>query len=597
MPPRQPASQPAAAEPSSGHEEGHETILAEHKRARLAAETAAERASRLLTITAALSRALTPERVAELVLEGGMAVTGAQAGHVALIDALGEELRLLASAGRSEIAAEGWERIPLSLDAPVVDAVKRGELIVVANRAELVERYPAVAAMATPEAANAWVCLPLSLDINVIGAIGLSYGGPVTIGEDERTFLMILGGLCAQALERARLMVSEREALAAADEALAMVDTVIDSAPIGLAVMDRDFRYLRINRRLAELNGRPPAEHIGRLASELYPRAFKLWEPHWRQVIATGEPVTDVEVDGRELTGQELYLLVSYFPVRVGAGAVVGLGVVVVDITGRRRAEQERVALLSSAQAARATAQEAQARAEAALQIRETFLSVVAHELKTPLTSLLGQAQLLERRLAQAGLLTEPNERSLHVVVGQARRLSHLIGDLLDGAHLETGQLALDLRPLDLGKLVAQVIDEAQPMTLGHTLVSTIEPDGLIVQGDVVRLEQVVQNLIGNAVKYSPRGTTIRVRASRDEGFARLSVADEGIGIPSEELPRLFERFYRVERPETRSVSGVGVGLFVVRELVRLHGGTVEVQSTVGAGSTFTVSLPLVEPA
>lgn len=573
--------------------EHYEQLLQEQARARRAAEAAAARARRLLTITAALSRALTPERVAALVLEAARDVTGAAAGYVALLDPLGEALHLLASEGVPEHEIGRWARLPLTVDAPLSDAARRAEPVIVEGPEQLAERYPTFARARTPDRAQGWAALPLTLDSTVIGAIGLSYGAPARLGDEERTFLLTLAGLCAQALERARLMESEREALAAADEALALLDTVFDSAPIGLAVMDRELRYTRVNRRLAELNGRPAAELLGRRASEIDPRAFAPAEPLWRRVLATGEPVLDVELSAPDAGGRPRHALASYFPVRVGGGPVSGVGMVVADITERKAAEQERLRLLASEQAARAAAEEAQARAEAALQLRETFLSVAAHELKTPLTSLLGQAQLLERRLAQAGLLGGPNERSIQVVIGQARRLGHLIGALLDGAQLESGQLVIDRKPVELGALVRRIVEESRLVLAGHTLSCRVEGGPLLVRGDAVRLEQIVQNLVSNAAKYSPRDSTITVAAGREGDAVAVSVTDQGIGIAPEALPSLFERFYRVESPETRGVSGVGVGLYVVRELVRLHGGTVEVRSALGEGSSFIVRLPV----
>jgi signal transduction histidine kinase len=287
------------------------------------------------------------------------------------------------------------------------------------------------------------------------------------------------------------------------------------------------------------------------------------------------------------------YVQVSFYPVRVGDGPVLGVGILVLDITDQQRAEEERVRLLASAEAARGAAQEAQARAEAALQLRDAFLSVAAHELKTPLTSLLGQAQLLERRLEKEGQLTELNARSLQVVVGQARRLSNLIGDLLDGAHLELGQIAIKQRPVDLGRLARQLVEEFQPTSPGHSLLVELPSAPIMVPVDPMRIEQVIQNLLSNAVKYSPRGSEVLVSLRVAGERALLTVHDHGVGIPAEALPHLFERFFRVASPETSSVSGVGVGLYVVREIVRLHGGEVHVESSVGAGSSFTIDLPL----
>jgi PAS domain S-box-containing protein len=406
-------------------------------------------------------------------------------------------------------------------------------------------------------------------------------------------FVTDLSAVKAAEAERAVLLRSAEQTRRAADEALAMLDAVVESAPIGIAYVDLEFRYQRVNAVLARMNGVPAAAHIGKRANELFPQFAPFWEPHWRRVIDTGEPVQDLVLSATMPDGSVRHALVTFFPVRVGEGPVLGVGILVADITAQRQAEEERLRLLEREREALADAQAAQARAEEAVQLRDGFLSIAAHELKTPLTSLLGQAQLLERRLAREGQLTELNARSLQVVVGQTRRLSHLIGDLLDGAHLELGQLVIRQRPTELRRLVAQAVEELQPTVPSHSIIAQLPPGAVLVQADPVRIEQVVQNLLSNAVKYSSRGSTVRVELRQTGDTALLAVHDEGVGIPAEAIPHLFERFYRVNQPETASVSGVGVGLYVVREIVRLHGGAVRVQSTPGVGSSFTVELPL----
>jgi PAS domain S-box-containing protein len=570
-------------------------LLAAAEQARAAAEESAARAVALLSLTAALSRALTPARVAEAVIDEACGIFGAAAGAVALLDSGGGELQLLGYQGFPEEVMEPWRRFPLTNATPISDATRRGEPVFVGSLEERDRRYPQLARAQPGSSAQAWVALPLKLDQQVIGAVGFTFATPRSFDDDERTYLMTVAGLCAQALERARLSDAERAALDAADEALAMLDMVVDSAPVGMAYVDDEFRYRRVNPRLAAMNGLPAADHIGRRARDLFPAGAAIWEPHWRKVLDTGEPVTGLVLTATMDDGQCRHAQVSFYPVRVGDGPVLGVGVLVTDITEQREAEEERARLLASEQAARAAAQDAQARAEAALELRDTFLSVAAHELKTPLTSLLGQAQLLERRLESAGLLTEQNARSLQVVVGQSRRLNHLISDLLDGAQLELGQLIIKRRPAELGRMAQQIVEELQPTVPGHSFRVELPEGPTNVLVDPVRMEQVIQNLLSNAVKYSPRGSEVRVELRREGGRALLAIHDRGVGIAPDALPRVFERFFRAPSPATASVSGVGVGLYVVREIVRLHEGDVRVTTALGEGSTFTVDLPLAE--
>jgi signal transduction histidine kinase len=228
--------------------------------------------------------------------------------------------------------------------------------------------------------------------------------------------------------------------------------------------------------------------------------------------------------------------------------------------------------------------------AQAAIQMRDAFLSIASHELKTPLTTLQGYAELLLRRRQSHD---ERTQRALEIVAEQARRLNKMIESLLDISRLEEGQLNIDRAPFDLGALVRRLVDELRPTLTLHRPVLDAPEESLLIEGDALRLEQVLHNLIHNAVKYSPEGGTITVRLAKQGPWARISVTDQGIGIADSAIPHLFDRFYRAESVESRRIGGVGLGLFVVREIVLLHGGHVEVTSREGSGSTFTVLLPL----
>lgn len=228
-----------------------------------------------------------------------------------------------------------------------------------------------------------------------------------------------------------------------------------------------------------------------------------------------------------------------------------------------------------------------------AVQIRDVFLSIASHELKTPLTSLIGNAQLLERRLTRENTLSERDARSLRVIISQGSRLNKMISALLDITSLQTGQLRIDQTPVDVGRLVQRLVDEVST-TLDRHMFSVVLPEGpMIVNGDDIRLEQVLHNLIQNAVKYSPYGGTITVSLEDLGEQVAIRVADTGIGIPAEAIPQLFSRFFRAPNVSNHNIKGIGLGLYVVHEIVTLHGGTVDVQSVEGEGSTFTIILPL----
>lgn len=231
--------------------------------------------------------------------------------------------------------------------------------------------------------------------------------------------------------------------------------------------------------------------------------------------------------------------------------------------------------------------------AQAAIRVRDTFISVASHELRTPLTAALGQTQLLRKRMLQSGTASERDLRAIRVIEEQSLRLNRLLGTVLDISRLDSEQFPLLREPVDLVKLATRVTEDVYPSLDHHELAVVTSAPALVIDGDALRLEQVLQNLVHNAVKYSPAGGRVEVQLTAAGGYARVAVSDQGVGIPSDDLPRLFARFFRVEQGQSRHISGMGIGLYVVREIVRRHGGDVTVSSVEGQGSTFTVHLPL----
>ena len=226
--------------------------------------------------------------------------------------------------------------------------------------------------------------------------------------------------------------------------------------------------------------------------------------------------------------------------------------------------------------------------------LQDEFLALASHELRTPLTSIQGFLDLLQRFLPRAGAdehLALYATRAQHHI----RRLARLVGDLVDVTRLQSGKLTLDPAPLEVGALAAQAVETARGLAQTHTLTLDAPAAPLWVRGDAGRLEQVLLNLLTNALKYTPPTTRIAVRLRRVGGEVALVVQDNGPGIAAYQVPHLFARSYQVARPERAPRSGLGLGLFICHELVTAHGGRLEVQSTEGVGTTFTVWLPLLD--
>ncbi|HEY1012532.1 MAG TPA: ATP-binding protein [Herpetosiphonaceae bacterium] len=226
-----------------------------------------------------------------------------------------------------------------------------------------------------------------------------------------------------------------------------------------------------------------------------------------------------------------------------------------------------------------------------AARVRDQFISVAAHELKNPLTTLLGMTQILKRRVEREATLGERDQRALGQINHQAQRLNKLISGLLDLSRLEDGQLSIERAPVDLAALLARVVEETAAGLTRHTIAFEPPARAPIIAGDELRLEQVFHNILQNAVKYSPDGGEISVELASDSQRAAVTISDQGEGIPAEALPHIFARFYRADN--ARSYPGMGVGLSVVKEIVSLHGGTVEAASEPGGGAVFTLLLPL----
>jgi signal transduction histidine kinase len=235
--------------------------------------------------------------------------------------------------------------------------------------------------------------------------------------------------------------------------------------------------------------------------------------------------------------------------------------------------------------------------AQAALRMRDDLFSIVAHELKTPLTTLLGYTDALNRRAARTHpyILEERDRRALEIIADQSQRLNLLIESLLDVSRIQDGRLAIDPQPMDLYDLVQQTVTELRPALSSHSIVLIRGGGPMSVDGDRLRLEQVLQNLLQNAIKYSPNGGEIVVCVEHQAGQVVLSVRDQGIGIPAAAQAQLFQRFYRAENATAAKIKGMGVGLYVVNEIVTLHGGTIEVNSVEGAGAAFIIRFPSFE--
>jgi signal transduction histidine kinase len=225
--------------------------------------------------------------------------------------------------------------------------------------------------------------------------------------------------------------------------------------------------------------------------------------------------------------------------------------------------------------------------------LKDEFVASVSHELRTPLTSISGYLELV----LEAGELSDEQEQFLAVVGRNADRLLRLVGDLLFVAQLKSSTVVLERAPVDLTELVGSAVQSVAPLAQDRGIELTLACDALPpLEGDAGRLGQVIDNLLTNALKFTPSGGRVEVLGSKRDNIVRLEVRDTGMGISAEDQQHLFERFFRTSEAQTEAIQGTGLGLSIVVAIVEAHGGSVEVESDLGVGTTFTVVLP-VEPA
>jgi CheY-like chemotaxis protein len=234
----------------------------------------------------------------------------------------------------------------------------------------------------------------------------------------------------------------------------------------------------------------------------------------------------------------------------------------------------------------------AQNRAEAANHAKDEFLAALSHELRTPLNAILGWTHMLRR----GGLTGAAADRALEVIERNAKLQTQLIADLLQVSQIVTGKLRLDVEPVDLESLLTVAIDSLQPAVTAKDIVLTWQaaPGIPRVLADPARVQQMIWNLVSNAIKFTPRDGTIQVALRQAGSAVEISVKDSGVGIESEFAPYMFDRFRQADGTAHRAFGGLGLGLAIVRQLMELHGGTVKGESTgKGQGSTFTLTFPV----
>jgi len=554
-----------------------------HTSARLIGEMvwrrrALQSAHRLQELTTALARALTAADVGAAVVEEALYALGGSFGALTTLASDGLRVETQYARGMPPRVEAVWRSVPLSARAPAADAIRSGRVLTFESSAALTEAYPVVASLGVVPGALAAV--PLLLDGRAIGALTVGFHQPHAFSEGERAFMAIVAGHCALALERARLFdaertLRERAECAAAERALAeqRFRLALASSPITVSTVDRDLRYTWVyNPQVASAE-----EYLGRRDDEIadYGDVSELIALK-RDVLESGARVRR-EIAVRRSDGEVRYLDVTAEPLREN-GVVTGVTVAAADLTERRLAEE--------------ALRRAKEEADAANRAKSDFLAVVSHELRTPLTAIIAYQDLIGSGVP--GPLTDRQREYLGRIRSSAWHLLELISQLLGASRIETGREELEIVPVTPSVLAREAVSYAMPGATAKQLRLRIElPPGadLPFRSDPRKLRQILVNLLDNAVKYTAHGEVV-LRIERPGDAVRFHVIDTGIGIPPEQLRRIFEPFTQVEVCDTRRNGGIGLGLAVAQRLARLLGGDLSVESRPGVGSRFTLWIP-----
>jgi PAS domain S-box-containing protein len=408
---------------------------------------------------------------------------------------------------------------------------------------------------------NQVIALPLALEERLLGVIYLFRSGGIAFSSNDESVLASFADQAAIAVRNAQLyqqVMAEKQQL----------DAIIEHSADGVMILDPELRILVFNRALGQMTGWPAERAIGRACYQVLALEKTSGEDLCGAEAAassffTGDDPRVVEGEIVRPSGSRIAVSVTYSPLYDEEGRLSYIIANVVDITRFREAEE----------------------------MKSTFVSVVSHELKTPVSLIKGYADTLAREDANWDIATV--REGLQVIGEESDRLNGLINNLLDASRIQAGGFRIERGDVSIPRLAQKVVESFRPRTSEHHFVMDFPRDLPVVSGDEERLRQVFDNLLNNAVKYAPDGGEIRIGGWSDGNSVTVYVADQGIGIPQEEQPKLFQRFYRVDSSLRRKTQGAGLGLYLCRSIIEAHGGRIWLRSEPARGTTVFFTLPL----
>ena len=540
----------------------------------------ADRLGRLNALTAALSAARSIVEVAEVAVGAAAEAGASTAALLRPVDA--NIYTVIASRGISLEGRPDLRNLSFAMPTPSNDAMTSRQPGYVETAAEFERRYPELNRL-TGAVNSASAALPLIAAGQLVGALVFRFKAEHRFDAGEREFLEALASLVSQAFDRAALFDKANLARAELERQKKRLDVMLEEMPVGVLVVERGGRLILQNRTASEIWGRrePLESSSARYAQyqAFHADGRPMTKEDWPSTqILSGVPCQPREVRIVRDDGSTGWMTLTGAPLLDERGEVEAALVVMSDVTRIKEAE--------------ARASKAGAEAQSANRAKDEFLAMLGHELRNPLAPMVTALSLMRLRGGNA------LERERAVIERQVQHLTRLVDDLLDVSRITRGKVELRTERLLIGDVVARAIEASSPLLekRGHHLEVRIAEEPLAVRGDPVRLAQVVSNLITNAAKYTEPGGHLRVSAAREGGQVVVRVADDGIGIAEDMLPRVFDLFMQEQQGLDRSEGGLGLGLAIVRSLVSAHGGTVAAYSEGRRrGSEFVVRLPELE--
>ena len=385
---------------------------------------------------------------------------------------------------------------------------------------------------------------------------------------------------------KVRELQSDGAALKQGEEARARLAAIVDSSEDAIVSKNLDGIIMTWNGAAERMFGYIAHEVIGRSITTIIPRERLNEETQTLALIRRGEAIEHFRTIGRRKDGSQIAISLTVSPIKNAAGQIIGASKIARDISSQVEAEAERAMLFAREQAAR---QEA----EAANRTKDEFLAMLGHELRNPLGAISNAVHVLER-LGQPG---DATAGARGILARQTLHLSRLMDDLLDIGRVMSAKIVLDRKPTDLYEVVESAVATLRESGKLERHVVTLGGAPVWIDTDATRIDQIVINLVTNALKFTPAGGSIRVQVTRTAGTAELRVEDNGVGIDPDLLPRVFDLFFQGRPPVERLQGGLGIGLTLVKRIAELHGGSVAAHSHgQGTGTAVIVRLPAIAP-